>query len=166
MKTRTAKTGLLVLALASGLALSSFTILKNTPAAAENVAASSRTNWEDYNKVRTFAYERICIPLNKSNTKLKVSAFSRCPSGHEANIAGKADSVKIDQFVYGEINLFRGCSPKYVCDFKVNVKKGIAQVKAKGDTDYMEVKDWIAGKNQPAPVQETLPKQKSTEIKG
>jgi hypothetical protein len=72
--------------------------------------------------------------------------FSRCPSGYQSVLATKDDAVKTSNYVYGRINFYSGCSPKYVCSFKVNVDKGIAMVKTKDMKEYVAVSDWLQKK--------------------
>lgn len=165
MKTRKTKISLLVVAIAIGIAMSSFT-LGNYNEVTVKKDTSTLTNWEEYDKVSTYVYDKICTPISTAKgKKVKMESFSRCPSGYEPAIAGSSDSVKTNKFVYGKINLYKGCSPKHVCDFKVNVDKGIAQVKSKGTSQYMTVKEWLA-LPEPTPVQPQTKQKTSTAVNG
>ncbi|MBA3664255.1 MAG: hypothetical protein H0W61_08610 [Bacteroidetes bacterium] len=162
MKTssRIAKACLLVVAITSGIVLSSFTGTKET------AGTTGLKNYEEYYKVRDFVQEKICSVIRKQKPASgKMSSFSRCPSGYESQIAGELDSVKVDHFTYGKINLYKGCSPTYVCDFKVCMSKGFAEVKSKGMKDYMSVEKWLeetsTKKTDPSPSPE-----KPKEVKG
>lgn len=157
------KTALLIAVLATGIVLCSFTGSKNI----SKIKTTGLTNDEEYYKVRSFIQENICNVIRKkqgSGTSSK--SFSRCPSGYQSNIAGDIDSVKTEKFTYGTINLFKGCSPTYVCDFKVCVAKGIAEVRSKDMKEYVTVAAWLemraAKKAEPA----EQVKEKRTEVKG
>ncbi len=100
----------------------------------------------DYGEVYEFIYEHVCKPISERPAKKEnaVKYFGRCPSGYDANISTKTDSVKVDRYVNGSIVKYVGCSPKYICDFKVCVAKGFAVVRDKGSKDYISVSEWIA----------------------
>lgn len=158
MKTRSniAKAALMIAIAATGIVLSSFTGTKKTTAI---------KNYEEYNKVREFVHNNICNPIReKEGSKVNADAFSRCPSGYHSKIAGHIDSVKVDQFTYGKVNLYKGCAAKYVCDFKVCVSKNIAEVKTKEMTEYVSVNIFLEmGNAKPSPQ---VKHEKSIDIKG
>jgi len=80
----------------------------------------------------------------------KMSSMSRCPSGYNESFAQKYDSVKADRVVYGKINYYKGCSANYICDFKVCVNTGTAEVKTKEMKEFVSVKAWLDQKEKPA----------------
>lgn len=104
--------------------------------------------WEEYAVVYKYVSNNICKPIRIASAKSKKSTnqFSRCPSGYTPEISTKDDDVKKENFVYGTIELYNGCSPIYICDFKVCVNKGIALVKSKASETYITVDNWLAQK--------------------
>lgn len=104
----------------------------------------------DWQKVRTFVNENIqkeIAAADKENVKrVKMEYYSRCPSGYNSTIAGKRETVKTDSDVFGTIVLYKGCSSKHICDYKVCVAKNIALVKNKDAEEYITVKEWLASK--------------------
>lgn len=117
----------------------------------------------EYYAVREFVYNSICDPLRKSDEKkgINMDNFSRCPSGYNAYLAGKRDSVKLDEDVFGEIKVYRGCSGVHYCDFKVNAAKNIALVKGKDSNTYVTVDEWLASHKSKVQVK----KERAKEIK-
>ena len=154
MKTNIRKAGLLSIIAVATIALCSFTI-SNKENEKTITKVTAEDEWADWNKVHDYVNKKICkeiIKHDKANgMSVPLNSFSRCPSGYEPAIAGEAENVSCAAYVYGKINLFKGCSPKYVCNFKVCVDKGIAKVKTPGMDEYMNVADWLATKD--APVQ-------------
>lgn len=155
MKTKVTKIGLLVLAILVGIALNSFTIVKsNTKIKKTPMVEATETvvmrNWEEYNKVNEYVRKNICNVIRESNKAAngneKGSYMSRCPSGYQSNITDNGDSVSVDKIVYGKINYYKGCGRNYICDFKVCVNKGIAEVKTKEMKEYVPVKEWLSSK--------------------
>ena len=88
-----------------------------------------------------------------------MESFSRCPSGYNSTIAGKRETVKKDADVFGTIILYKGCSSKHICDYKVCVEKGVALVKNKDAEEYVTVKEWLEKK-------ETTASKNSSVVKG
>src|ERR1043166_6622508 len=124
------------------LSLSSFTFKKY------GKAKHSITFKEEYGEVLAFVSEKIVTPISKSRGtgNMKMSAFSRCPSGYQSRLAGDYDSAKVDRFVFGKVRLYKGCSGNNVCDFKVCVNKNIALVRTDDTEEFVTVKDWLNGK--------------------
>lgn len=147
MKTNTLKTVCILVILISGLLASSFTNNK-----VKETTHSLNNNWEEYNKVREYVSENICTPLsehlNINHSKSAIKYFGRCPSGYEPEIQMVVDSVRTNRFVNGSIVFYKGCTPNYVCHFKVFVTKGFAVVRSKGSKEYMSVNEWIKLKNE------------------
>lgn len=148
MKTTLTKIALLGIAGAIAFALCSF----KTKSSIEKVNPVS-VNGDDYtewNEVRAFVKENIQNPIaavDKENAKrAKMEYYSRCPSGYNSTIAGKREVVKKDTDVFGTIVLYKGCSSKHICDYKVCVDKKIALVKNKGEEEYITVKEWLEKK--------------------
>lgn len=142
MKTTIVKIGLLAIAVVIAIAMSSFTSgNSNKP-----LATVALSDWEEWEQVNEFVTKSITKEVQKRDNykPSKSSMFSRCPSGYEPNYS--SDSVKVDRYVYGKLNNYVGCSPKYICHFKVNVNKKIALVKGKDEKDYVAVKDWLQKK--------------------
>lgn len=153
MKTTLTKIALLGLAGAIAFALCSF----KTNISTTNVNVPKKVtedDWAEWNEVRAFVKEHVQNPIasvDKENTKrVKMEYYSRCPSGYNTTIAGKREVVKKDLEVFGTIVLYKGCSPKHICDYKVCVDKNIAVVKNKGDKDYMSVQEWLDKKDNSA----------------
>ncbi len=150
MKSKLKKIGLLCAAIMVGIALNSFTILKKKTTTEKNQKVVSKFNdWEEYNKVNEYVRKKICAVIKQSKTGSndnKMDYMSRCPSGYQPAISDKTDSVKVDKMVYGKINYYKGCGRNYICDFKVCVSKGIAEVKTKDMKEYVSVKEWLANK--------------------
>ena len=147
MKTTITKIGLLGIAGAIAFALCSF---KTTMPPTKTAVPTEEDEWAEWTKVHDFVDEKICnVIIENEKSKghnVHVQSFSRCPSGYESNIATKQENVKVDKFVFGKINFYKGCSPKYICDFKVCVAKGTALVKTKEMTEYIPVADWLGKK--------------------
>jgi hypothetical protein len=149
---------------AVAITLSSFTGSKKTEPAS---TLKTEIIVNDYAAVREFVTENITVKIreHRSPGELKVKSFSRCPSGYQSRIISSADSTKVNMFVYGKINLYKGCSPQHVCDFRVHVEKGIAEVKNKDDKDYISVREWL--ELNPASKEETpAVKESAKEVKG
>ncbi|HWY11067.1 MAG TPA: hypothetical protein VN026_07070 [Bacteroidia bacterium] len=149
MKTTIAKIGLLGIAGAIAFALCSF---KTTmPPIKTAVSTTDEDEWAEWTKVHDFVDEKICnVIIENEKSKghdIQIHNFSRCPSGYESNIASKQEDVKVDKFVFGKINFYKGCSPKYICDFKVCVAKGTALVKTKDMNEYVPVAEWLGKKD-------------------
>jgi hypothetical protein len=142
MKNTIVKIGLLALAVVIAIAMCSFT----TENSSTKVSNAVLNDWEEWEKVNDFVNSTITVPVQKKDNHKpsKAAMFSRCPSGYEPNYS--SDSVKVDRFVYGKLNNYVGCSPKYICHFKVNVNKKIALVRGKDETEYIAVKDWLEKK--------------------
>ena len=108
---------------------------------------SELSNENEWSQVYNFIDEKICTALaendQENGKKVKMNYFSRCPSGYQSVIASKDEAVKCGNYVYGRINFYSGCSPKYICNFKVNVDKGLAMVKTKEMTNYVPISDWL-----------------------
>ena len=134
-------------AMFSGLLFSSFTSTKT-----ETSALTLKTDWEEYDKVNTFAWDHVCKPisegLKRGASKNKADYFSRCPSGYTPEMTSKTDSVKTDKFVNGKVVFYKGCNPTYICDYKICVAKNFAMVRSKGTKDYMSVADWLKSKKE------------------
>ena len=81
--------------------------------------------------------------MASAQRKKGADQFSRCPSGYTPEFTTKDDDVKKENFVFGTVELYRGCTPTYVCDFKVCVDKGIALVKSKESKTYITVANWL-----------------------
>lgn len=147
MKTNNLKAAFILVILISGLLSSSFTNSK-----VKETSNSLNNNWEEYNKVREYISENICAHLsnnlNVSHGKSAIKYFGRCPSGYEPEITIAMDSVRTNRFVNGTIVFYKGCTPNYVCHFKVLVDKGFAVVRSKGSKEYMSVTEWIKLKNE------------------
>lgn len=147
MKTNNLKTAFILVILISGLLSSSFTNSK-----VKESTYSLNNNWEEYNKVREFISENICTHLsnnlNVSHANNVIKYFGRCPSGYVPEIQVAVDSVRTNRFVNGTIVFYKGCTPNYVCHFKVFVEKGFAVVRSKGSKQYMSVNEWIKLKNE------------------
>lgn len=162
-KTTITKIALLGIAGAIAFALCSFTTSATTIAHPVSVNGDDYTEW---NEVRTFVKENIqnqIAAADKENVKrAKMEYYSRCPSGYNSTIAGKRETVKKDADVFGTIILYKGCSSKHICDYKVCVDKKIALVKNKGEEEYVTVKEWL--ENKEAPVNSTVQHTKS--VKG
>ncbi len=149
MKTTLTKIALLGIAGVIAFALCSFKNKINTTTV--NTKAVLEDEWAEWSKVQAFVDEKICnaiIENEKSKGRnINIQSFSRCPSGYEPNIITKHEAVKTDKFVFGKINFYKGCSPKYICDFKVCVDKGTALVKTKEMEEYIPVNEWLSKKD-------------------
>jgi hypothetical protein len=166
MKTNITKISLILLVFAVAITLSSFTGSKKMHVAAKTVTIKYES---EYAAVRAFVEENITTPIRDQGTGngVKIKSFSRCPSGYRSNIAGSSDSVKTSKFAYGKINLYKGCSPTHVCDFRVCVDKGIAEVKNKGEKEYITVREWLEDNNSGVKNEDVkTTKESSKEIKG
>lgn len=140
MKTNFLKIGIIIVGSVAAMMLTSFTneTEKNTSLKISTV--------NDENEVYEFVWEHICNPMNeqiKEKGNASIKNFSRCPSGYNDVITTKQDSIKPERFVNGKIEYYRGCSPSYVCDFKVCVTKNFAMLKPKGSTEYISVNEFI-----------------------
>ena len=159
MKTSIKKISLPALVAAAGLILCSFTFISNkTEKRAITTNSASGEDWSEWYKVQEFVDAKIVDAIRESEKskghKVNFNSFSRCPSGYESTIASKKPDVTRENFVFGKVHLYRGCSPKYVCDFKVCVNKNIALVKTKEMSEYVTVSDWlITKKDEPVIVQ-------------
>lgn len=149
MKTTITKIALLGIAGAIAFVLCSFK--SDMPPTKPSPATVLEDEWAEWTKVHEFVDEKICnviVENEKSKGhKVNMQSFSRCPSGYESNIATKHEAVKTDKYVYGKINFYKGCSPKYICDFKVCVAKGTALVKTKEMPEYIPVAEWLEKKD-------------------
>ncbi len=147
MKTRSIKTGLILIAIASVFALSSFTGATPKPE-----PEKIKTDWKEYHEVQQYVEENICEPIRKNyvlkHGKSSLHSFSRCPSGYHSEMITATDSVKTDRFVNGEIVFYKGCESSYICDFKVCVEKGFAVVRSKGSKNYISVNEWLQRREQ------------------
>ncbi len=146
MKTTMTKIALLGIAGAIAFALCSFkneisTTTLNTKPVVED-------EWAQLNKVRAFVELNITTPIKqKNNSKIKANNFSRCPSGYQSEfLVNDYKDVKTDREVLGTIELYKGCEPENICDFKVCVAKKIALVKSHDADEYMTVNEWLATK--------------------
>lgn len=159
-KTILTKIALLGIAGAIAFALCSF---KTTfPATEANVVTKAvDDDWTEWNEVRTFVRENIQNPISAADKehvkRAKMEYYSRCPSGYNSTIAGKRETVKKNADVFGTIVLYKGCSSKYICDYKVCVDKNIALVKNKDEEEYVSVQEWLE-KKETAPKNTTLVK--------
>jgi hypothetical protein len=148
MKTTLTKIALLGLAGAIAFALCSFKA--NVSTVNVNPTSVNGDEYAEWNAVRNFVKENIqnqIAAADKENAKrAKMEYYSRCPSGYNSTIAGKREVVKKDADVFGTIVLYKGCSSKHICDYKVCVDKNIALVKNKGDEEYVTVKEWLEKK--------------------
>jgi hypothetical protein len=146
MKT-TIKTSIAIVTIVISFTLSSFTT-DHTSA----LALSLKDNWDEYNKVSEFVYENICKPISEelsvNHANNMNSYISRCPSGYNSHMTTKTDSVKPDRFVNGKIVFYKGCSPKYICDFKVCVAKNFIVVKNKEAKEWLSVNEWLKRKKE------------------
>lgn len=149
MKTTMTKIALLGIAGAIAFALCSFTV--NVSTVNVNPTTVNGDEYAEWDKVRAFVKENIQNKISasdKENTKrAKMEYYSRCPSGYNSTIAGKRETVKTDGDVFGTIVLYKGCSSKHVCDYKVCVDKGTALVKNKGDEEFVTVAEWLDKKD-------------------
>jgi hypothetical protein len=148
MKTTMTKIALLGIAGAIAFALCSFkNEVRTTTVNTKTIAGDE---WAEWYEVRDFVKENIQNPIaavDKENARRpKMEYYSRCPSGYNSTIAGKRETVKKDTDVFGTIVLYKGCSSKHICDYKVCVDKKIALVKNKGEEEYITVKEWLAKK--------------------
>ena len=160
MKTTLTKIALLGIAGAIAFALCSF----KTNISTTDVNVTKKfveDEYAEYHKVYAFVEQNITTAI-KQKTQIKTSHFSRCPSGYQPDFLADYKDVKTDKEVLGSIELYRGCSPKHVCDFKVCVAKKIALVKSKDSEEYITVKEWLE-KNE-TPVKSTAKNTKS--VKG
>ena len=162
MKTTLTKIALLGIAGAIAFALCSFKA--NISTTHVNVSTKvADDEWTEWYAVRDFVKENIQNPIaavDKENAKrAKMEYYSRCPSGYNSTIAGKRETVKKDADVFGTIVLYKGCSSKYICDYKVCVARNTALVKNKGEEEYVTVKEWLEKK-------ETATAKNSTLVKG
>lgn len=141
MKTKMKKISLGLVVLMAGVVFSSFIGKKSK----KNVVPEINES-EKYESVSAFVFKRVCDPIRAANPKNRgnVKSFSRCPSGYFPSMAEDVDDKKTDAFVYGTVELYKGCSPQYVCDFKVCVNKNYAMVKSKGSKEYTTVSEWIS----------------------
>lgn len=149
MKTTLTKIVLLGIAGAIAFALCSFKA--NVSTTDVNVSTNAAEDeWAEYYKVQDFVQANITKPISEKNTspKSKMSAFSRCPSGYQPEFMADYKEVKTDKEVTGKLELYRGCSPKHICDFKVNVAKKIALVRSNDSEEYVTVNEWLK-KTQP-----------------
>lgn len=131
-----------LIAMITGVLLSSFIGKENKQ------ISSDENNWKEYRAVNSFVYKTVCEPIRVASPKSKMSVnkFSRCASGFTPEITTKEEDVKKENFVYGTIQEYKGCSPTYVCDFKVCVDKGVALVKSKNSDNYVTVNEWLVAK--------------------
>ncbi len=158
MKTMLTKIALLGIAGAIAFALCSFT--NNVSTTTFNTKTVGEDEWAEWNKVRAFVDLNITTAIKqRSNTKIKTNSFSRCPSGYQPEFIADYKDVKTDKEVFGSLELYRGCAPEHICDFKVCVNKKIALVKSKGDQEYVSVKEWLEEKY-------SAPAKNSTLVKG
>lgn len=149
MKT-TGKISLMALTALVVIGMSSF-VVKNAEKNNAPEISGKNAEADEWSKVYTFVNDKICTAIEQSDEQngkhVKLNYFSRCPSGYESVLATQGDAVKTGSFVYGKIEFYRGCSPKYICNFKVCVDKDIALVKTKDMKEYIAVKDWLQRKN-------------------
>ncbi|MCE3227045.1 MAG: hypothetical protein K0S32_1596 [Bacteroidetes bacterium] len=166
MKTNIVKVTLVLLVFTVAISLSSFTGSKKMHVTTKPVTVIKYES--EYAAVRAFVEDNITTPIREQGTAngVKIKSFSRCPSGYRSNIAGSSDSVKTSKFAYGKINLYKGCSPVHVCDFRVCVDKAIAEVKNKGDKEYMTVREWLEENNSGKQEDVKTVKESPKEIKG
>jgi hypothetical protein len=146
MKTTLTKIALLGIAGAIAFALSSF---KNEVSTTKvNKKSVVEDEYAEWNKVRAFVDLNITTAIKqKTNVKIKSNSFSRCPSGYQPDFLADYEDVKTDREVLGSLELYRGCAPEHICDFKVCVNKKIALVKSKDSNEYITVKEWLAKKD-------------------
>ena len=145
MKTTMTKIALLGIAGAIAFALCSFTNEMSTTTV--NTKTVVEDEWAEWNKVRAFVDLNITTAIKqKTNSKIKANHFSRCPSGYQPEFVADSKDVKTDREVFGTLELYKGCAPEHVCDFKVCVAKKIALVKSKDADEYVTVKEWLAKK--------------------
>ena len=154
------KIALLGIAGAIAFALCSFTA--NVSTVNVNPISVNGDEYAEWNKVRAFVKENIQNKISAEDKeyakRAKMESFSRCPSGYNSTIAGKRETVKTDGDVFGTIVLYKGCSPKHICDYKVCVDKGIALVKSKDAEEYVTVKEWLEKKETTASKNSSLVK--------
>ena len=147
MKTTLMKIGLLAIAVGISAALCSFGTDTGRP---ELKTAVAMDDWTEWNKVNKYVREKVCKTVaehEKGKSSLQMKNFSRCPSGYQPTLAGKHEDIRTDVYVTGTVEYYRGCSPKYVCDFKVCVNKDEAFLKAKDEKDFVAVNEWLKGKD-------------------
>jgi len=158
MRTNLKKTGLPALAAAAAIVLCSFTYTTKESEKIKTSVATESEDWSEWHKVQEFVSAKVVTVISESRSKghaTNFNSFSRCPSGYESTLAGKKPEVTCEKIVYGKVHLFRGCSPKYVCDFKVCVNKELALVKSGDMTDYVTVAEWLKKNDAPAVVQQS-----------
>jgi hypothetical protein len=156
MKTSLKITALLLVA--TIISLSSFTYKRA-------MTKRGPTGWEEYNQVIDYVRKNVCTPISKmeGNASVKMSSFSRCPSGYQPQVAGNHDSAKVDRFVFGKVRLYKGCNGNNVCDFKVFVNKNITLIRSNDKAEYVTVNEWLAAKK----TKELPPvKEKETQVEG
>lgn len=157
MKTKMKRAGLGLAVLMTVVVFSSFVNKIQQVKRSEPTGDPETEKWEQYRKVSKFVMKKICNPIAASSGRgYSAKEFSRCPSGYQPEFT--TDDVKSADIAYGTVQLYSGCTPKYVCDFKVCVDKEYAMVKSKNSKEYITVEEWLLEQKKQQPQKKDVVK--------
>lgn len=103
-----------------------------------------------YEKASAAVESQLITPLRKRTQVRKSEMFSRCPSGYNyafRNTDYVNDKQTLiaedDGYFYGDVELYSGCRPHQVCEYRVNGKSFVVEARVLSSEEFASAKQWL-----------------------
>jgi len=102
-------------------------------------------------KAEAAVESQLISPLRKRTVVKKSEMFSRCPSGYNYAFRN-TDYLNNKQVLiaeddgnfYGDVELYSGCRPHQVCEYRVNAKTFVVEARVLSTEEFVSAKQWLA----------------------